>query len=153
MAQNLEPAGPVNLTPQLPPMTLPEAWREKPPIKDAEPLPPPDSSVPPGEKIRGPVEAKPEELLPEPTPGQPAAPAPNAKPADGSTFLPTSSAAPAGTASPKHHKSSNDFGTQRDAAPAAAQGAPGTIQFDGPAPAQGVPGVILPLPPEPTTSK
>jgi outer membrane protein TolC len=152
MREGLEKAGPINLTPQLPPMSLPQAWQDKPPIKDAEPLPPPDWAPAPGEKVRGPVEAKPEELLPEPTPGQPPGPAPAPKQADGATFLPTA-AAPTNTSRHKPHKPSDDFGSQRDGGPGTGQGIPGVIQFDPPAPAQGVPGVILPLPPEPTTSK
>jgi outer membrane protein TolC len=126
MAEQMEHSGPINLLPQNS-QSIPDAWQERPPIKEADPLPPPDAPGSP-EKIHGPVPATKEELLPEPPtevkPKQPEGPG---------LYLPTAATEPK-----RHHKVSADFGTQRDdAAPAPTAGS----------------GLILPLPPEPTTGK
>jgi outer membrane protein TolC len=129
MTEPLQHAGPTNLLPQTPPKSIPEAWMEKPPIKEADPLPPPDSAPTAGDKVRGPVEARPDELLPEPTIDT------SSKPADTPGLLPPV-ATPAPVSRKPRHKESDEFGTQREDAP------PANPE---------VPGLILPLPPRPST--
>jgi outer membrane protein TolC len=89
MADKVQPAGPINVYPQVPAdadadadgAALPQAWQRRPPLKDAEPLPGADADVPPGQKV-GPVEVPREQLLPAPTEGTPpASQAPSPAPA------------------------------------------------------------------------
>jgi outer membrane protein TolC len=105
--------------------SLPAAWSDRPPLQGAEPLPSPDLPPSPGASS-GPVERKPDELLPAPeqlppVPGDP-------------------SAAP-GPQKPKRNKTSADFGTLRgdDALP--------------PVPGSTPTPPLLPLPADPTTSR
>jgi outer membrane protein TolC len=166
LKEPLEPAGPINRFPQLPPQSIPEAWQDKPPLKEVEPLPLPDSAPASGDQIRGPVEAKPEELLPDDVPPPKLPDSTGAQPSAPAT-LPVSRKA--------HHKPAADFGSERPDASAPVQGVPGTMvplppepstgthhkpsadfgsqRPDGPAPNQGVPGTMLPLPPEPSSSR
>ncbi len=163
MAEKLQPAGPINALPQTAPdadaPNLPQAWQERPPLQNAEPLPSADAGLPPGQKV-GPVEVPREELLPRPE-GLPPAAAPQVPTTDAPAGqLPASPAptpqapvpqAPATlpdvptTAAPKrprHNKPSDEFGMMRP--------------DDGLVPAADTKDSAkpeLPLPPDPGTSK
>jgi outer membrane protein TolC len=112
----LDMSGPINLYPQINANSLPSIWKDMPPLKEANELPPAENANPQqGDQPASPIEVAPlNQIFPEsemPTgvklPDPPQAPAPATVPPEGNT-----SAAPAG---PKPHPAKSTFGTIRPA--------------------------------------
>jgi outer membrane protein TolC len=65
VAQPPTPAGPINLLPQINANSLPSIWKDIPPLKEVEALPPPTpSTAEDATKVPGPVEATPDDIFP-----------------------------------------------------------------------------------------
>ena len=65
MAAPLDKAGPINVLPLNRPQgeSLPDTFQETPPLRDAEPLPPPQQAPGAVDKVTGPISAKVEDVL------------------------------------------------------------------------------------------
>ncbi len=139
MAEPLQKAGPINVLPQNRPQgqALPDAFQESPPLRDAEPLPPPEQA-PAADKVVGPVPAQVEDVLAEEAraQGTPATPAPP-PPAVQAANHPRSA-----YGTPKDKLPPNQFGVLRPGNPPST---PTAVAADTPG--------ILPLPATPATSK
>jgi hypothetical protein len=155
----LEMSGPINLTEQINPNSLPSVWKDAPPLKDAADLP--HAEV--GEQVPNPIETTPlNQIFPPselPTGVQLPDIAPSATPT--STSLPSSGKTSARPARPKTTRSASTFGTVRPADDPASILPVGlstgpiaiTTPSDAPSSMPDAPSLALPPPPVPGTSQ